>query len=100
MLPISDDLTDAANQVVRQLKDSGIRATIDTHDTLNYRIREAEMLKVPYMAVVGRREAEAGTVAVRARGAGKKQEILSVDAFRDRMLEEIRSRALPALAPL
>ena len=100
VLPISDDLTDAANQVVRQLKDSGIRATIDTHDTLNYRIREAEMLKVPYMAVVGRREAEAGTVAVRARGAGKKQEILSVDAFRDRMLEEIRSRALPALAPL
>ncbi|MEP7345083.1 MAG: threonine--tRNA ligase [Gemmatimonadaceae bacterium] len=97
VLPISDDLTDAADKVVRQLKDSGIRAAIDTHDTLNYRIREAEMLKVPYMAVVGRREAEAGTVAVRARGAGKKQEILSVDAFRDRLLQEIRARALPAV---
>jgi threonyl-tRNA synthetase len=99
VLPISDDLTDAANSVVRQLKEAGIRAAIDAHDTLNYRIREAEMLKVPYMAVIGRREADAGTVAVRARGAGKKQDIVSVEAFRDTLLKEIRSRALPAQAP-
>jgi threonyl-tRNA synthetase len=95
VLPISDDLTDAAQQVVRQLKAAGVRAVLDTHDTLNYRIREAEVMKVPYMAVVGRREADAGTVAVRARGAGRKQEIMSVSAFRDRLVEEIQARALP-----
>jgi threonyl-tRNA synthetase len=49
---------------------------------------------VPYMAVIGEREAEAGTVAVRKRGAGKKQEIMDREAFREILLEEIRTRAL------
>jgi threonyl-tRNA synthetase len=57
-------------------------------------VRDAELMKVPYMAVVGKREAEAGTVAVRARGAGKKQEIVSVGDFVDRLRVEIASRAL------
>ncbi|MBV6521597.1 MAG: Threonine--tRNA ligase 2 [Gemmatimonadaceae bacterium] len=95
VLPISDDLSEAAEAVVRQLTERGVRAGMATHDTLNYRIREAELLKIPYMAVVGRREAEAGTVAVRARGAGKKQEVLNVDAFCERLLDEISSRVLP-----
>jgi threonyl-tRNA synthetase len=51
-------------------------------------------MKVPYMAVVGKREAEAGTVAVRVRGAGKKQEVVSVDDFLTRLEEEIRTRRL------
>jgi threonyl-tRNA synthetase len=46
------------------------------------------------MAVVGQREAEAGTVAVRARGAGKKQEILPLAEFVRRLTEEVRTRAL------
>ena len=62
----------------------------------DHRIRDGEVMKVPYMAVVGKREAEAGTIAVRARGAGKKQEILPVDAFIERLGEEIRTRALSA----
>ena len=52
------------------------------------------MLKVPYMAVIGKREAEAGTVAVRVRGEGKKQEVVSVESFIDRVRGEIASRAL------
>jgi threonyl-tRNA synthetase len=77
------------------MKAAGVRATLDAHnDTLNYRIREAEVMKVPYMAVVGKREAEAGTVAVRARGAGKKQEILAVDDFIARVVQEDRTRVL------
>ena len=83
-----------ASEVVAKMKAAGIRAVLDTHDTLNYRIREAEMMKVPYMAVVGRREAEAGTLAVRARGAGKKQDILPIDEFIQRVLGEIATRAL------
>src|SRR5687767_994628 len=94
VLPISDDLAPQAAETVQKMKAAGIRAMLDTHDTLNYRIREAEMMKVPYMAVVGRREAEAGTLAVRARGAGKKQDILPVAEFIERVRSEIASRAL------
>jgi threonyl-tRNA synthetase len=46
------------------------------------------------MAVVGKREVENGTVALRLRGGGKKQEILSVDAFVERVLDQIRQRTL------
>jgi threonyl-tRNA synthetase len=49
---------------------------------------------VPYMAVIGKREAEAGTLAVRERGQGKKQEVVGVDAFIARVLEDVRSRSL------
>jgi threonyl-tRNA synthetase len=94
VLPISDDLAPKAAEAVMQMKAAGIRAVLDTHDTLNYRIREAEMMKVPYMAVVGRREAEAGTLAVRARGAGKKQDILPVAEFIERVRGEILARSL------
>jgi threonyl-tRNA synthetase len=94
VLPISDDLAPQAADVVAKMKAAGIRATIDTHDTLNYRIREAEMMKVPYMAVVGKREAEAGTLAVRTRGAGKKQDIVPVAEFIERVRGEIVARSL------
>jgi threonyl-tRNA synthetase len=69
----------------------------DRSDTLNYKIRDAETHKVPYMAVVGQREADAGSVAVRARGAGKKQEVLSLEEFRSKLLEEVRTRSLTPL---
>ena len=62
-------------ELAAQLKAVGLRVMVDDgNDTLNYRIREGEMAKVPYMAVVGQREANGGTVALRIRGAGKKQE--------------------------
>jgi threonyl-tRNA synthetase len=66
----------------------------DRNETLNYRIREAETAKVPYMAVIGGREAEGGTVAVRVRGAGKKQEILDRGVLADRIVEQTKSRTL------
>jgi len=95
VLPISDQQADAARKVTDLLRSAGIRATLDAgHQTLNYRIREGEMQKVPYMAVVGQREAEAGTVAVRTRGAGNKQEVLPVDEFRRRLEGAIGSRSL------
>jgi threonyl-tRNA synthetase len=64
----------------------------DRSDTLNYRIRDAELHKVPYMAVIGAREAEARSVAVRVRGTGKKQEVMTQDAFLARLVDEVRTR--------
>ena len=95
VLPISDDVTGYAREVTAKLRTAGIRAVCDDRsDTLNYRIRDGEMMKVPYMVVCGKREAEAGQVAVRVRGVGKKQEVVSVDDFLARITEEVRTRAL------
>ena len=100
VLPIADDLAPHAAQVTAALRAAGIRAHLDDRsETLNYRIREAETMKVPYMAVIGKREAEANTLAVRERGAGKKQEVVALDAFVARVTNEIRTRSLDAAAP-
>jgi threonyl-tRNA synthetase len=95
VLPISDEVAPYAAQVTAALKAAGVRAVLDDRgDTLNYRIRDGELQKTPYMLVLGKREAEAGQVAVRVRGAGKKQEVVALDAFVARVTEEIRARAL------
>ena len=99
VLPIAPDYNDHADAFVRRLKSAGIRAHLDArNETLNYRVREGEMQKIPYMCVIGRREAEENTVALRVRGTGKKQEILSADAFFERVVEEVRTRALTPMA--
>ncbi|PYP73796.1 MAG: threonine--tRNA ligase [Gemmatimonadetes bacterium] len=98
VLPIADAQVAAARRVAEALRAAGLRVHVDDRsDTLNYKIRDAETHKVPYMAVVGQREAEAGSVAVRARGAGKKQEVLPVEEFVRRLVNEVRSRALNPL---
>jgi threonyl-tRNA synthetase len=95
VLPITDDQAAAARALSDRFRKAGIRSELDDrNDTLNYRIRDAELLKVPYMAVVGQREVEQGTVAVRARGAERKQEIMPADAFLERLREQIASRTL------
>ena len=95
VIPISDDQADVARAYAAELRARGIRAKADDrNETLNYRIREAETAKVPYMAVIGGREAEGGTAAVRVRGAGKKQEVVDRAALAERILEQVRSRTL------
>jgi len=98
VLPISDAQASAARALHEQLRVAGIRSHLDErHETLNYRIRDGELHKVPYMAIVGQREAEAGRAAVRARGAGKKQEVLPVADFVAKLQEEVRTRSLTPL---
>jgi threonyl-tRNA synthetase len=98
VIPIAIDYNAHADALVQRMKALGIRATLDArNETLNYRVREGEVEKVPYMCVIGRREAEEHTVALRTRGAGKKQEILGVDAFIERLQGEIATRALPVV---
>ena len=95
VLPISEAQAPAARALHAQLRAAEIRSHLDErHDTLNYRIRDAELQKVPYMAVVGQREADAHSAAVRVRGAGTKQVILPVTDFVARLEQEIRARAL------
>ena len=95
VIPISDAQADSARALAARFKAAGIRVHVDDRgETLNYRIREGEMQKVPYMAVVGQREADSDSVALRVRGTGKKQEIVTAGAFLERVQEEIRMRAI------
>jgi threonyl-tRNA synthetase len=95
VIPIADDFRPVAEQLVARFRAKGLRASVDArNETLNYRIRDGEMQKVPYMSVIGQREADEQTVALRVRGAGRKQEILSVNDFEARVLDEVRTRAL------
>ena len=94
ILPVSEQWTDSARELAAQLDESGLRVEVDDRDTLGYRIRAAETMKVPYMGIVGEREAEAGTVSVRKRGARKKQVTMDRNEFGQRLVKEITSRAL------
>jgi threonyl-tRNA synthetase len=94
VLPISEQWAVSAHEVVALLRESGVRAGIDERDTLSYRIRDAELHKVPYMVVVGEKEEAAGTVAVRRRGAKKKQQVMLRDDFLAQVLEEVASKRL------
>jgi threonyl-tRNA synthetase len=101
VLPITDDYREYAEQVTKRLHDAGVRVHLDARsETLKYRVAEGARMKVPYMVVVGRREAEQGTVAVNVRGAGKEQKPNSVplDEFVRRVIQEDESRTLTLAA--
>jgi threonyl-tRNA synthetase len=95
VIPIAEELAEYGATIVKRLTDLGVRAHLDDRtETLNYRIRDGETMKIPYMAVVGKREAEAEAIALRVRGAGKKQEIIPVGEFIARVEDEIKTRAV------
>src|SRR5918911_2303297 len=98
VIPITDEQRDPAAAVAERLKQAGMRVMLDDRaQTLNYRIAEAERLKTPYMAVIGKREVEAGTVALREHRLGREQkpQIIAVDELIARLRREIETRALP-----
>ena len=94
ILPVGEQWNESAREFVKDLEQAGIRSSLEARDTLGYRIRDAETLKIPYMGVIGEREATNGTVAVRRRGMGKKQEVMDRGSFIDRVLDEIQSKSL------
>jgi len=95
VIPITDDQAEAAQAIGQRFREAGIRVSVDDRsETLNYRIRDAETMKVPFMAVVGKREVEQETVAVRARGTGKKQEVMTAAEFQAQVTDLVRTRAL------
>jgi threonyl-tRNA synthetase len=92
VLPIADRHLDYARSVHAQLLAAGLRGTVDERqEKIGYKIREAQLQKVPYMLVVGDREAAEGTVGVRHR-AGGDQGAQSTAAFVAAALNEMRSR--------
>ena len=97
VISITDAQREAAADAARRMTEAGIRVQLDDRsETLKYKIAEGMRLKVPYLAVVGKREAEQGTIAVSVRGAGEKQHPVPVpvDEFIARVREEISNRTL------
>ncbi|MBP3591591.1 MAG: threonine--tRNA ligase [Clostridia bacterium] len=92
VIPVVGDFADYAAEVVNKMKAAGIRAELDDrNEKLGYRIREAQMSKVPYMVVVGDEEMQSGSVTVRARieGEGGK---FSVEDFIAKVKSEIETK--------
>ena len=90
ILPISEKHVEYARKVKKRLENFGIRTEIDERSQkISYKIREAQLKKVPYMLVVGSREMEKDSVAVRMR-SGKDLGNITVDNFSEKILEEIR----------
>jgi threonyl-tRNA synthetase len=93
VLPITDRQAEYAQTVARRLRDAGIRVTVDDRkEKVNLKIREAQLQKVPYMLVVGDREASAGTVSMRHRKHGD-QGSIPVEDFLAKVGELISTRS-------
>jgi threonyl-tRNA synthetase len=92
VLPIADRHLGYASSVRDQLVTAGLRATVDDRqEKIGYKIREAQIQKIPYMLVVGDREAAEGTVGVRHR-AGGDQGAQRTAQFIEAAVEEVRTR--------
>ena len=94
VIPISEKHAEYAKQLLAKLEAAGIRAQADTrNEKMGYKIREAQLQKIPYMLVVGDKEAEAGTISLRSRKNGD-EGTMSAEEFISRIREEIDSRSL------
>ena len=94
VLPISDKYLDYASEVLGKLKDSGCRASIDDRvESLNKKIRQAEMQKIPYMIVVGEKEKESRTITVRKKSGGE-MKLVEIPEFLKTFKEAVISRSI------
>ncbi len=92
VMPITDRTADYAKEVAAKLEAIGVRVETDLrNEKIGYKIREAQMQKIPYMLVVGDREAEAGAVAVRTR-AGVDMGAMPFEDFAAKITQEIKDR--------
>jgi len=92
ILPITDRNVEYAKKLAADLKELDVRVEVDERsEKIGYKIREAQMEKVPFMLVLGDKEQEAGAVAVRVRGKGDVGTMSFVD-FRDMVQEAIRNK--------
>lgn len=94
ILPITDDHIEYGRELMNQLKGAGIRVDLDDRsEKLGYKIREAEMQKIPYILVIGEKEKQTGTVSVRVRGM-KDQGLHKVVDFINTITEEAKGRVI------
>jgi threonyl-tRNA synthetase len=94
ILPISDKFLPYANSVLESLKNADIRAEVDDrNEKIGKKIRDTELMKVPYMLVVGEKEANEGKVAVRRQGKGDAGNITkTLEEFMNEARAEIKER--------
>jgi len=93
ILPLLDSHHEYANKIAERLKQLDVYVEVDLrNEKIGYKIREAQLEKVPYMLVIGNKEVETGTVAVRSRKDGDLG-AMDVDAFISKLMEEIRTKA-------
>lgn len=96
ILPMNDELVDAAKAIESQLSSAKIRCTVDeVADKLGAKIRKAEIAKVPHMIILGKKEAEAGKISVRSRANKALENISSTEDFITSLLEIIDTKKLP-----
>ena len=89
ILPISEKFNDYAKKVARYFDDNGVRATIDDrNEKIGRKIRDNEIKRVPYMVVVGEKEAADGLVSMRKQGGGE-QATMSMEEFASRINAEV-----------
>ncbi len=94
ILPISDNQLEYAKEVYEKLDDLGIRVEIDDRqEKIGYKIREAQLQKIPYMLVVGEKEKESKSVGVRARKEGDLGQ-MNLEEFANRLKEEIDKKVM------
>jgi len=94
VLPISDGHADYADEVAARLTAAGFRVEVDPADEpLNARVRRGKLEKVPYVLVVGDRDAAAGTVGVNAQGATRAERDVPVEEFIERLRGEVETRS-------
>ena len=92
VLPVSNLFEEYAAQVRDRLQAAGIRVELDArNEKIGYRVREAQLSKVPYMAIVGGDEQDAGTVSVRARKEGDGG-LMPIEDFIQKLLQEIAEK--------
>ena len=93
VLPIGDNQSEFANGVAKALREKGLRVTVDERrEKIGYKIREAQLEKIPYMLVIGEKEVEAGAVSVRSRKEGDKG-TMPVKQFIEAAIEEVETKA-------
>lgn len=94
ILPISDKIADYAEEVRRELRRNGVDVTVDnSSERIGYKIRKAQMEKIPYMLVLGAKEAEEGNVSVRSRYLGD-EGVKPLGEFVSALCEEIRTKEI------
>ena len=94
ILPISDEQLEYATTIERELLKNKIRVKVDSRaEKIGYKIREAELERVPYMLILGKKEAGEKVLSIRRRG-NKENEVMDLDGFVTKLLKEIEEKEI------
>lgn len=94
ILPISDEQLEYATTIERELLKNKIRVKVDSRaEKIGYKIREAELERVPYMLILGKKEVEEEVLSIRRRG-NKENEVMDLERFVTKLLKEIEEKEI------